>query len=78
MLRVEFSKAMGSIWPRAHKRAKGKRFRGNMGKNVQRVSRNDVRELRDYSNAIPTVRGLIGRCVSRWSSMRKSRGRVRT
>jgi hypothetical protein len=31
---IEYSKAMGGIGPRAHKRAKGERFRGNMGKNV--------------------------------------------
>ena len=31
---IEYSKAMGGIGPRAHKRVKGERFRGNTGKNV--------------------------------------------
>jgi len=56
---IEYSKAMGGIGPRAHKRAKGERFRGNMGKNVQRMSRNDIGEVRDYSNAVPGIRSLV-------------------
>jgi hypothetical protein len=30
-------------------------FRGNMGKDIKRVSRDDFREARDYSNAVPGV-----------------------
>jgi hypothetical protein len=75
---VELSKAMSGIGLRAHKRAKGKGFRGNIGKNVQRMSRNNVREVRDDRNTIPGIRSLVGRYVSRRGGMRKSSGRIRT
>jgi hypothetical protein len=42
------------------------------------MSRDDVREVRDYSNAVPGVRSLVGRGVDGRGRMRKSRGRVRT
>jgi len=42
---VEVGKAVSSIWPVAHKGAKGNRFRGNMGKDIKGMSRNDVREV---------------------------------
>ena len=74
---VELSEAVSSIQPRAHKRAKGNGFGGNTGENVKRVSRNDVREVRDYSNAVPSIRSIVRGCVDRGSGMRKSRGRVR-
>jgi len=77
-LRAELGEVMGSIWPGVHKRVKGNRFRGNTGENIKRVSGNNVREVRDYCNAVPSIRSIIGRCVSRWGSVRKSRGRVRT
>ena len=76
--RVELGETMSSIWPGAHKRAKGNGFRGNAGEIVKRVSRNTIREVRDYSNAVPSIRSIIRGCVGRGSSMRKSRGRVRT
>jgi hypothetical protein len=76
--RAEFSKAMSSIWPEAHKRTMGNRFRGNVGKDIEGMSRDNVREVGDYGNAVPGIGGLVGRSVSRWHSMRKSRGRVRT
>jgi hypothetical protein len=77
-LGAELSKVVSSIWPGAHKGAKCNGFRGNMGKDIKRVSRNNVGEVRDYSNAVLGIRSLVGRCVSRWSGVRKSRGRVRT
>jgi hypothetical protein len=42
------------------------------------MSGNDVREVRDYSNAVPGIRSLVSRSVDGWGGMRKSRGRVRT
>ena len=78
MSRVELSKAVSSIRPRPHKGAKGNGFGGNTGKDIKRVSGNNVREVRDHGNAVPGVRSLIGRSVNRWGGMRKSRGRVRT
>ena len=78
MSRAELSKAVSSIWPRAHKGAKCNGFGGNTRKDIKRVSRDNVGEVRDYSNAVPGIRSLVGRCVSRWSGVRKSRGRVRT
>jgi len=42
------------------------------------MSRDNIRKLGDYGNAVPGIRGLVGRTVSRQRGMRKSRGRVRT
>jgi hypothetical protein len=75
---AELGKAVSSIWPAAHKGAKGNGFRGNVGKDIKGMSGNDVREVRDYGNAVPGVRSLVGRSVNGWCGMRKSRGRVRT
>jgi hypothetical protein len=75
---TEHSKAMGGIGPRAYQGAKGNGFRGNAREDIERVSRNGIREVRDDSNAVPGIRGFVRRCVSRRSSMRKSRGRFRT
>ena len=56
---VELSEVMSSIWPGAHKRMKSNGFRGNVGENVKRVSRNNIREVRDHSNAVPGIRSLV-------------------
>ena len=56
---MELSKAMSGIGPRAHEGAKGKRFGGNTGKNVQRMSGNNIGEVRNNSNAVPGIRSLI-------------------
>ena len=69
---------MSSIGPTAHKGAKGTWLRGNAWKDIQRMSWDDVREVRDYSNIVPGVRSLVSRGVNGWGRMRKSRGRVRT
>ena len=69
---------MGSIQPGVHKGPKSNRFRGNVGKDIKGVSRNNIGEVRDYSNAVPDIRSLVSRSVIGWCSMRKSRGRVRT
>jgi len=76
--RTELSKAVGSIWPTADERAKGNGFRGNTGKDIKGVGRDDVREVRDYGNAVPGVGSLIDRGVDGRGRVRKSRGRVRT
>ena len=57
--RAKLSKAVSSIWPRAHKRAKGSGFRGNAGENIKRVSRNGIGEVRDDSNAVPSIRSFV-------------------
>jgi hypothetical protein len=75
---AEDGKAMGSVWPLAHKGAESNGFRSNTRKDVKRVSGGNVREVRDYSNAVPSIGGFVGRGVSGWGGMRKSRGRVRT
>jgi hypothetical protein len=56
---------------------KGNRFRGNTREDIERVSRNGIRKVRDDGNAVPGIRSLVQRCVSGWSSVRKSRGRIR-
>jgi hypothetical protein len=74
---MELNEAVSSVGPGAHERVKGKGFRGNVGKDIKGVSGNGIGEVRDDSNAVPGIRGLIGRHVVRRSSGRKSRGRVR-
>jgi hypothetical protein len=68
---------MGSVWPVAHEGSKGNGFRGNMGEDIKRVSGDNVREVRDYSNAVPSIGSLVCRCVNGRGRVRKSRGRVR-
>jgi len=74
---VELGKAMGSIWPVAHEGVKGNGFRGNAREDIKGVSGDNVGEVRDYGNAVPSIGGLIGRGVNGRSRVRKSRGRVR-
>ena len=76
--RVELSKAVGSVRPGAHKGAHGNGFRGNTGENIKGMGGDDIREVRDHSNAVPGIRSIVGRRVNGRGSMRKSRGRVRT
>ena len=78
MSRVELGRAVRSVWPRAHKGAKGNGFRGNTGKDIKGMGGDNIGEVRDYSNAVPGIGSLIGRSVNRQHGMRKSRGRVRT
>jgi hypothetical protein len=56
---TELSKAVSSIRPRAHKGAKGSGFGGNTGENIKRVSGNGIREVRDDSNAVPSIRSFV-------------------
>jgi hypothetical protein len=74
---AEVGEAMSSIGPTAHKGVKGDWFRGYTWKDIKRMSWDDVREIGDYSNAVPGVRSLVSRGVIGWGRMRKSRGRVR-
>jgi hypothetical protein len=69
---------MSSIWLRAHKGVKVNRPRGNARKDIKGMGRDNVREVRDYSNAVPGIGSLIGRGVNGRGGMGKSRGRVRT
>jgi hypothetical protein len=78
VLRAELSKAVSSVRPGAHKGAKGNRFRGNARKDIKGMSGNNVREVGDYSNAVPGIGSLVGRSINGWCGMRKSRGSVRT
>ena len=78
VLRAELSKAVSSIRPAAHKRAEGNGFRGNTREDIKGMSRNDVREVQDYGNAVPGIGSLIHRCVDGQGRVRKSGGRVRT
>jgi hypothetical protein len=56
---VEVGKAMSSIGPTAHKGVKGNWFRGNVWKDIKRMGRDDVREVRDHSNAVPGIRSCV-------------------
>jgi hypothetical protein len=76
--RMELGEAMSSIGVTAHEGAKGNRFRGNAGEDIKGMSRDNVREVRDYGNAVPGIRSLMRGSVNGWSGMKKGRGRVRT
>ena len=76
--RTELGKTMSSVRPGAHKGAKRKGFRGKAWKDIKGVSGNKVREVRGYSDAVPTVGSLIGRGMNGRGRARKSRGRFRT
>jgi hypothetical protein len=78
VLGMELSEMVSSVRPTAHKGAKGNGFRGNAGKDIKRMSGDNVREVRDHGNAVSGVGSLVGRGVNGWCGMRKSRGRVRT
>jgi hypothetical protein len=67
---VELSKVVGSIRPGVHKRAESNGFWGNTGEDVKRMSRNSIREVGDYGNAVPDIGSLICRGIDRWGSMR--------
>jgi hypothetical protein len=75
---AEIGKAMSSVWPAAHEGAKGNGLGGNAGEDIKGMSGDNVREVRDYGNAVPGIGSLIGRGVNGWGRVRKSRGRVRT
>jgi hypothetical protein len=76
--RMELGKAVSRVRPAAHKGVDSNRFRGNTGKDIKGMGGDNVREVRDYSNAVPGIGSLLRRGVNGWSGMRKSRGRVRT
>jgi hypothetical protein len=74
---LELSEAVGTIGLTVHKGAKGNWFRGNTWKDIKGMGQNDVREVRDYGNAVPGIRNLVARGVNGQGRMRKSEGRVR-
>jgi hypothetical protein len=55
----------------------GNWFRSNAGKDIKGMSGDDVREVRDYGNAVPGLGSLVRGSVNGRSGKRKSRGRVR-
>jgi hypothetical protein len=55
----ELGEAVGSIRPTAHERANSNGFRGNAGKDIKGMSRNNVREVRDYGNAVLGIGSLV-------------------
>jgi hypothetical protein len=57
--RTELSEVVSSVRPEAHKGVEGNRFGGNTGENVKRVSGNGIGEVRDNSNAVPSIRSLV-------------------
>ena len=54
--RMELSKVMSSVWLGAHERAKGNRFRGNVGKDIKGMGGDDVREICWNNSARPEHR----------------------
>jgi hypothetical protein len=55
---TEVEKAMGSVRRRTHQGSNRKGFRLNVGKDIKGMGRDNVREARDHSNAVPGIRGL--------------------
>jgi hypothetical protein len=76
--RTELGKTMSSVWPATHKGVDSNGFRGNTGEDIKGVGRDDIREVRDYGNAVPGIGSLVRRGVIGQSGVRKSRGRIRT
>ena len=62
--RVELSKAVGSVQLGAHKGAESDRFGGNVKEDIKGMSGDNVRKVRDHSNAVPGIRSLVRRCVN--------------
>ena len=58
-LRAKLSKAMRSIGPRMHKGMHSQGFRSDVGKDIKGMGGDDIREVRDYSNAVPGIRSLV-------------------
>jgi hypothetical protein len=70
---------MRSIRPETQEGFKGKGFRSNMGKDVKGMSGDNVREGRDYSDAVSGIRYFKeGSVIGGEGRRRKSRGRVRS
>jgi hypothetical protein len=74
---TELSKAVRGIGPGMHEQTHSYRFRSNAGKDIKGMSRDDIREVRDHSDAIPSIRSIVGGCINGRGSVRKSRGRFR-
>jgi hypothetical protein len=75
---MEVHEAVGSKRGSSQERAKGEGFRLNARENVKRMGRDDVRERRDYCDAVPGIGGFKeGLGIGRGGG-RKSRGRFRT
>jgi hypothetical protein len=55
---MEWGKMVRGIRLRADKGTNGERNRFDAGKDVKGMGRDNVREARDYSNAVPSIRGL--------------------
>jgi len=75
---MELGKAVGSVWPMAHKGAKGNGFGGNAREDIKGMSGNNVGEVGDHGNTVPGIGSLVGRGVNGQGRMRKSRGSIRT
>jgi hypothetical protein len=70
---MELGKVVRGIWPRAQKGCKGERFWSNTRKDIKGMGRDDIREARDHSDAVPGIRYFKeGSVVGR--RRRKSRG----
>jgi hypothetical protein len=56
---VELGETVSSVGPGAHERVKGNGFRGNAWKDIKGMGWDDIRKVRDYSNALPHIRSLV-------------------
>ena len=76
--RTELGKAMGGIWPTAHEGANGNRFGGKVGEDIKWMGQNNIREARDYGDAVPGIGCFEEEHIIRGRRREKSRGSVRT
>jgi hypothetical protein len=58
MKRMELKKVMGSVRRRTNQGLNRKGFRLKARKDIKGMGRDDVREARDHSNAVPGIGGL--------------------
>jgi hypothetical protein len=75
---MELSKTMRGIRRGMQERSEGKGFWFKTRKDVKGVGRDDIREVRDYSDGVPGIGGLKEGCVIGGQRRReKSRSSVR-
>jgi hypothetical protein len=74
---AKVGKVVRGIRWRTHQGTKGEGFGFKVAKDIKRVSRDDFRKARDYSNAVLSIRSLEEGSIIGRGGRRKSRGRFR-
>jgi hypothetical protein len=56
---TELSKVVRGIGPGTHEGTHSYGFRSNAGEDIKGMSRDNIRKVRDHSNAVPGIRSLV-------------------